>query len=84
MPLTFRKYTRNSPLPHEGSNLVCLVEDNWDDFGFKTIFTVFIYDENGKGHDLGSVKIGYRGQSEGWTSEKVQEEFNTLGDDFFH
>lgn len=83
MPLTFRKYTRNSPLPHEGSNLVCLVEDNWDDFGFKTIFTVFIYDENGKRHDLGSVKIGYRGQSEGWTSERVQDEFNTLDDDFF-
>lgn len=83
MPLIFRKYPRNAHLPHKDSNLVCLVEDNWDDFGFKTIFTVFIYDENGKIHDLGSVKIGYRGQSEGWTSERVLEEFSALDDNFF-
>ncbi|KAB7661759.1 hypothetical protein [Plesiomonas shigelloides] len=84
MPLKFRKFPRNSHLPNEASNLVCLVEDNWDDFGFKTIFNVVVYDENGMVHDLGSVKIGYQGQSEGWTSERVNEEFSTLDDDFFH
>lgn len=83
MPLKFRKYPRNSHLPNEDYNLVCLVEDNWDDFGFKTIFNVVVYDENGMIHDLGSVKIGYRGQSAGWTSERVNEEFSTLDDDFF-
>lgn len=83
MFLKFRKYSRNTSLPKYCSNLVCLIEDNWDDFGFKTIFTVVVYDENKKIHNLGSVKIGYRGQSEGWTSERIQAEFSTLEDGFY-
>lgn len=83
MPIKFRKLSRNDHLPHHATNLVCLKEDNWDDFGFKTIFTVIVYDENGNSHDLGSVKIGYKGQSKGWTSERLEREFDSLNDGFF-
>lgn len=83
MSINFIKCKRNTHLPKHASNLVFLKEDNWDDYGFKTIFTVIVYDENGKVHDLGSVKIGYQGQSEGWTSERMPKEFSSLGDEFF-
>jgi len=83
MPLTFRKLTRDTILPQQASNLVCLKEDNWDDFGFKTIFTVIVYDEHGAVHDLGNIKIGYVGQVKGWTSEKLPEQFSALGEGYF-
>jgi len=83
MPLTFIKLKRNTSLPQQASNLVCLKEDNWDDFGFKTIFTVTIYDKQGVVHDLGNVKIGYVGQTEGWTSEQLPQQFPRLGEGYF-
>jgi predicted ATPase len=83
MPFKFKKFSRSDYLPQNATNLVCLKEDNWDDFGFKTIFTVVVYDEHGDTHDLGSVKIGYKGQSEGGTSERLEQEFTTLNDGFF-
>jgi hypothetical protein len=33
--------------------------DNWDDFSFKTSFWLVYIDNNGKEHDIGSVKIGF-------------------------
>lgn len=83
MPFRFIKYSKSDYLPQDATHLVCLKEDNWDDFGFKTIFTVVVYDEAGRTHDLGNVKIGYRGQSEGWTSERIGRKFTSLDDDFF-
>ncbi len=83
MLLTFRKLTRDTRLPKQASNIVCLKEDNWDDFGFKTIFTVTVYDEHGASHDLGNIKIGYVGQIKGWTSEALPEQFSALGEGYF-
>ncbi|MEZ8042175.1 AAA family ATPase [Vibrio sp. 10N.286.46.A8] len=83
MTLVFHKLSRNSPLPPQGQNSVFLVEDNWDDFGFKTIFFIKVFDENGTFHDLGTVKIGHVGQSEGWTSEQMQSPFSSLNENFF-
>lgn len=83
MPFRFVKYSRSDYLPQNATHLVCLKEDNWDDFGFKTIFTVVVYDEAGHTHDLGNVKIGYKGQSAGWTSERIGRDFTSLDDGFF-
>ncbi|MDP5148341.1 AAA family ATPase [Shewanella sp. ULN5] len=83
MPFSFIKYSRSDYLPQNATHLVCLKEDNWDDFGFKTIFTVVVYDETGRTHDLGNVKIGYKGQSDGWTSERIERKFTSLDEDFF-
>lgn len=39
-----------------------LVRDNWDDWGlFATLFSLVVFDEEGKRHDLGGVKIGQKG-----------------------
>jgi predicted ATPase len=83
MSFRFIKYSRSDYLPLNATNLFCLKEDNWDDFGFKTIFTVTVYDENGHVHDLGNVKIGYKGQLSGLTSEFIRKEFTSLDDNFF-
>ncbi|MBV7434194.1 AAA family ATPase [Cardiobacteriaceae bacterium TAE3-ERU3] len=44
-------------------NIAFLIKDNWDDFGFKTKFYLVIYDEKGKVHNIGSLKIGFKGQA---------------------
>lgn len=42
-----------------------LVRDNWDDFGFKTTFSIFLVDEERTKHDLGSLHIMTAGMTEG-------------------
>lgn len=83
MPFKFIKIKRNEYIPTTGKNTIFLQENNWDDYGYKTIFSVFVFDEIGTLHDLGIVKIGYKDQDEGWTSDKIDNEFTTLSDDFF-
>ncbi|MGX6566916.1 AAA family ATPase [Cupriavidus necator] len=60
-----------------------LLPDNWDDYSFKTLFTVCIYDESGKAHNLGSVKIGYFGQRHGRTRDSLPPTFPELPDHYF-
>ena len=38
--------------------------DNWNDFGFLTVFGVFYVDSDNIVHDLGAIKLGYFGQEE--------------------
>ncbi|MDN3628640.1 MULTISPECIES: AAA family ATPase [Vibrio] len=83
MALLFQKLPRSLVVPSQGQNTVFLIEDNWDDFGFKTIFFIKVFDENGTFHDLGTVKIGYRGQNEGWTSAQLPNQFSSLSEGFF-
>jgi len=64
-------------------NTVQLEPDNWDDFSFKTLFKVVYQDAEGKRQDLGSTKIGYRGQSTGWTRETIPRSFERLPDGWF-
>ncbi|MFS0757527.1 AAA family ATPase [Noviherbaspirillum sp. 1P10PC] len=59
-------------------NLVQLVPDNWDDYSFKTTFEVVFFDAEGKRIDLGTVKIGYRGQPHGWTLHAIPKLFDYL------
>lgn len=83
MPLSFKKFTRHQSFPSNAFNLICLKENNWDDYGFKTIFTIVIFDNEGVRTDLGNAKIGYLKQSEGWTSSKMAETFDSLSSEFF-
>ena len=57
---------------------VCfLVHDNWDDWGFKTLFHLLYFDETGRRIEVGDVKIASRGLSGGRVA--VQKEFMYLG-----
>lgn len=85
------RVTYSSSGAAKGASPKCLAvldTDNWDDFSFKTMFSLSVYDENGKHVICGSVKIGFRGQTEGRTSaslllplEQLPEKFFSLGQD---
>ncbi|CAC9970837.1 Phage protein ea59 [uncultured Gammaproteobacteria bacterium] len=79
MPLFFsEKSTGRSP-----KNQAILVADNWDDFSFKTLFFLIVFDENGVEHSIGSVKIGYFGQTESKIKEKFSNRINESDNRFF-
>lgn len=63
--------------------LAILNKDNWDDFSFKTMFSLSVYDENGKHVTCGSVKIGFIGQTDGRTSDELRLPLEQLPDNFF-
>jgi hypothetical protein len=66
--------------PGPGSRPVAVLrENNWDDFGFKTLFAVVLYLADGREVELGNVKIMRLGQDEGYT-EMPGRSFAALGD----
>ena len=44
-------------LPDEGKNTAYLRTDNWNDYSYYTQFQVIVFDENGKGYDLGEALL---------------------------
>ena len=48
-------------------SLVILRKDNWDDFGFKTLFQAELLTAGGELIELGPVKILKAGQTSGFT-----------------
>ena len=82
----FKVLNRDTWLPNEGRNTAYLRIDNWNDYLYYTLFQVKVFDENGKGYELGDVKIAYKGQDEGRdnaTSQKLDTHFSYLSDDYF-
>lgn len=63
-----------------------LVVDNWNDFGFYTLFKLFYRDEDSKETEIGFVKIGCKNQEDGSTIlpsafEIVPDGYFSLGQD---
>lgn len=83
MGLTFQKLDRAVPYPNQAHSIGFLKPDNWDDFGFKTLFFLTVFDEHGVEHELGNVKIGYAGHSGGWTSQEIPDHFDSLNEEIF-
>lgn len=83
MALTFQKLDMRASIPAQGRNIAYLLPDNWDDFGHKTLFALTVFDEQGNKQEIGSVKIGFVGQNEGWTLERIQQQFDALSSDFY-
>jgi hypothetical protein len=46
-------------------NACFLINDNWDDFTFKTTFGAVLFDEQGGRHSIGGLKILQRGMTGG-------------------
>lgn len=64
-------------------NTAYLLPDNWDDFGYKTLFSLIVFDAQGNKHTIGNVKIGFSGQTEGRTEEHIPQTFDVLPDHFY-
>jgi ABC-type cobalamin/Fe3+-siderophores transport system ATPase subunit len=68
--------------PRAGREQAFLVRDNWDDYSFKTTYTLFVFDKEGERHRVGQVKIGRFGMGdEGRTA--IPEAFDSLDEGFF-
>ncbi|RYF26337.1 MAG: DUF2813 domain-containing protein [Flavobacteriales bacterium] len=69
--------------PEGSKSEVFLVWDDWNDYSFYTLFGIYYVDENSNKHDLGGVKIAFKGQKE---YDRVFSEgysFNYVGDQYF-
>lgn len=73
---TQKKDTRRVTIP--GYPCVLLQQDSWDDFGYKTTFTVELHLSPSHRVDLGQTKVMRRGQRSGYT-EMPEGEFSKLG-----
>lgn len=58
---------------------VYLCYDNWDDFGYKTLYSIILFDIDGKKYDLGYVKIACLDPNQA----KIPSEFKTLDENYF-
>lgn len=56
---------------------VYLVQNDWDDFGFKTSFDMYSHSFDGAFYYFGLVKIGCLGQDLGYTSNEINKLFET-------
>jgi predicted ATPase len=83
MALTFKKLSRQSYFSGQNQNVAYLKSDNWDDYGHKTLFSLTIFDEQGNQLEIGNLKIGFIGQTEGETAEQIPQQFDLLPDNFF-
>jgi predicted ATPase len=83
MELTFKIIKHKAYPPQTGKLTAYLCEDNWDDYYFKTKFSLIVFDEYGNQHNLGNVKIGIIGFESGWISEKLPEIFAHFNDGAF-
>jgi hypothetical protein len=82
--LKFNIAPRSKPFPQSGHNEAHLKIDNWNDYSFVTMFDVLIFDEDGGRFEIGSVKIGFIGQTTNvYTYSTLSGVFDSLPDGYF-
>lgn len=81
-PFKFRVVPRGSHLPDKARLCAYLIDDNWDDFTYKTTFALAVFDAKGKRHDLGLVKIGHPKVASGQRVD-LPSQFTELTSDYF-
>jgi predicted ATPase len=74
------RFGKSSP---NDRDVIYLTWDNWDDFGFHTLFGMFYVDESSQNHEIGAVKIGFFGQEEGPKDFNKGDKFDRLADKYF-
>lgn len=82
--MEFRLADRRGARPSTGRSTAFLTIDHWNDYSYVTLFQLFCFDENGNGHDIGNVKIGFTGQTESIsTFSTLSKEFSELDQRYF-
>lgn len=75
---------RRRPIPTGGRDKAYLKVDHWNDYSFVTMFQVILFDEHGTSFELGSVKIGFFGQTTAdSTYSTLSSPFSELSDRYF-
>ncbi|MFF3088858.1 AAA family ATPase [Streptomyces nojiriensis] len=74
----------DAPIPAAPRPTAVLETDRWDDFGYRTRYTLTIIDADGERHEIGSVKIADRGMAEHENGGMLlPARFTALDDTFF-
>lgn len=76
--MNFIVLSKGIDTPSSGISTAYLSIDYWNDYSFVTMFYLEFHDQNGNFHKLGSVKIGFKGQ----TTDK--DTYSLLGSHFPH
>lgn len=75
---------RNEKDPSDAKNAAHLRIDRWNDYNFVTMFYMTVHDDAGENHDIGQVKIGFRGQTASEdTCSTLPSNFQALPDRYF-
>jgi predicted ATPase len=72
----FKKISYRDRRAARGQHECFLVDDGWDDFGYKTLFHLIYFDATGARRELGSLKIMRRGMDSGRV--EIREHFRRL------
>jgi predicted ATPase len=86
MTIKFELYTGTNngvSSPSQKPNTAYLKATDWDDYSFKTLFVLVVFDENGSRYDIGNVKIGRIKQNIGRSTDHIPKRFNQLEEGFF-
>ncbi|WP_146348527.1 AAA family ATPase [Phaeobacter marinintestinus] len=62
--IEYERYFKRNQL--SGTNTCFLVQDNWDDYGYKTAFSLILFDADGARNEIGEVKIMHHGMNGGY------------------
>lgn len=75
---------KNEYKPATSTNTAYLDVDYWNDYSFITMFYLTVFDKAGKEHEVGNVKIGFKGQgTDKSTYETLGKVFSLLNDQYF-
>lgn len=64
----------------KGKKVFYLEADEWNDYGYETLFELYWIDEDNKSHDIGPVKIAHK--SEKITRDLLRNSFSHLEENF--
>lgn len=80
----FKIIERGKNFPSDDINTGYLRIDHWNDYSFVTMFYLTVFDGKGEKHEIGNVKIGFKGQKEEIsTHTKLNKIFHNLTDEYF-
>lgn len=75
---------KSQAIPSRGVSTVYLHVDHWNDYSFVTMFDLSLHDNEGEYHELGKIKIGFRGQIKSVdTYASLDDEFHSLPKGYF-
>jgi conserved hypothetical protein len=84
MSITFSILSADQQVPTVGRSQAFLLTDNWDDwFEFNTQYVLIIFDDCGRRHLIGEVKVGQFRMKKEQRRPNIPEEFESLGEEFF-
>lgn len=82
--MNFQLISRSGRVSDHGVRTAYLRIDHWNDYSFVTLFHLSLHDDKGKLYDIGSVKIGFKGQdTSNSTYEMLGKGFESLPEGYF-